>query len=80
MVIIFGNAGFEADAGKTAHELSGRWGGSAGGHLGAPRAEIPLAKIQTEIRSHSDITGFVGRNLGGTPPFGLAQGRERVER
>ncbi|MFP4037529.1 MAG: DHH family phosphoesterase [Desulfobacteraceae bacterium] len=48
LIIIFRNAGFRRDAGKTAQKVFGKWGG-AGGHRNAARAEIPLHHLdQTE--------------------------------
>jgi len=53
LIVILRNAGFRGDAGKTAQRLFGGWGGSAGGHKTAARAEIPLKRLvgETEDRS-----------------------------
>ncbi len=48
LIVILRNAGFRGDAGKTAQKLFGPWGGSAGGHKSAARAEIPLKNIVGE--------------------------------
>jgi len=45
LIVVLRNAGFRGDAGKTAQKLFGEWGGSAGGHKSAARAEIPLKKL-----------------------------------
>jgi nanoRNase/pAp phosphatase (c-di-AMP/oligoRNAs hydrolase) len=45
LIVIFRNAGFRLDAGKTAQRLFGKWG-SAGGHQSAARAEIPIGEIK----------------------------------
>jgi hypothetical protein len=44
-VIIMQYVGFRQDAGKTAEKLFGKWG-TAGGHKGAARAEVPLVKVR----------------------------------
>jgi nanoRNase/pAp phosphatase (c-di-AMP/oligoRNAs hydrolase) len=49
LVVILRNAGFRGDAGKTAQKLFEPWGGLAGGHKSAARAEIPLKNIVDEI-------------------------------
>lgn len=58
LIIIFRNAGFRLDAGKTAKRLFGKWG-SAGGHRSAARAEIPFHEIKPEPRNASDAEQFV---------------------
>ena len=58
LIIIFRNAGFRLDAGKTAQRLFGQWG-SAGGHRSAARAEIPLQEIKPAFRTASDAKQFV---------------------
>ena len=63
LVLIFRNATFRGNAGNMAKKLFGRWGGNAGGHAAAARAEIPLSMIRTEIKGRADLAGFVKRNL-----------------
>ncbi len=58
LIIIFRNAGFRLDAGKTAHELFGHWG-SAGGHKGAARAEIPIHEVPLEVDNIVECEQFV---------------------
>jgi nanoRNase/pAp phosphatase (c-di-AMP/oligoRNAs hydrolase) len=58
LVVIFRNAGFRRNAGKMAEKLFGDIG-SAGGHQGAARAEVPLANIGTRLRSESDYRDFL---------------------
>jgi hypothetical protein len=41
LIVIWRNAGFHGDAGKTAKALFEGWEGSVGGHRNAARAEIP---------------------------------------
>lgn len=53
LIVILRNAGFRGDAGKTAQRLFGGWGGSAGGHKTAARAEIPLKNLVGEIEDRS---------------------------
>jgi nanoRNase/pAp phosphatase (c-di-AMP/oligoRNAs hydrolase) len=48
LIVILRNARFRGDAGKTAQKLFGAWGGFAGGHKSAARAEIPLKNIVDE--------------------------------
>jgi nanoRNase/pAp phosphatase (c-di-AMP/oligoRNAs hydrolase) len=45
LVIIMRYVGFRQDAGKTAEKLFGKWG-TAGGHKGAARAEVPLVRVR----------------------------------
>ncbi|MBI5601969.1 MAG: DHH family phosphoesterase [Deltaproteobacteria bacterium] len=59
LIIIFRNAGFRGDAGKTAQRLFGGWGASAGGHKDSARAEIPMAGLLKEMKSESDSGQFV---------------------
>lgn len=59
LIIIFRNAGFRGDAGKTAQRLFGGWGASAGGHKDSARAEIPMAALLKEMKSESDLGQFV---------------------
>jgi len=63
LVIILRNATFRGNAGNTAKKLFGHWGGSAGGHAAAARAEIPLSMIGTEMKGISDLARFVRQNL-----------------
>jgi nanoRNase/pAp phosphatase (c-di-AMP/oligoRNAs hydrolase) len=58
LIIIFRNAGFRLDAGKTAQRLFGKWG-FAGGHRSAARAEIPLQEIKSGVSNGSDTKQFV---------------------
>jgi nanoRNase/pAp phosphatase (c-di-AMP/oligoRNAs hydrolase) len=58
LIIIFRNAGFRLDAGKTAQRLFGNWG-SAGGHKSAARAEIPLHEIKPRLHNGSESKQFV---------------------
>ena len=58
VVIIFRNAGFRLDAGKTAEKMFGQWG-SAGGHRSAARAEIPLQNIKKEAASVEKVESFI---------------------
>ncbi len=58
LIIIFRNAGFHLDAGKTVQQLFGEWG-SAGGHKNAARAEIPLREIRPGLNSTSESKQFV---------------------
>ena len=53
LIVILRNAGFRGDAGKTAKHLFGEWGGSAGGHKTAARAEIPLKNLLGETGDRS---------------------------
>lgn len=58
LLIIFRNAGFRLDAGKTAQRLFGEWG-SAGGHSSAARAEIPVHEIMPDPNDIFDFRQFV---------------------
>jgi nanoRNase/pAp phosphatase (c-di-AMP/oligoRNAs hydrolase) len=58
LVVIFRNAGFRRNAGKVAADIFGDMG-SAGGHRGAARAEVPLANIDAKLRSESDYRDFL---------------------
>jgi nanoRNase/pAp phosphatase (c-di-AMP/oligoRNAs hydrolase) len=62
LIIIFRNAGFRLDAGKTAQKLFGRWG-SAGGHRSAARAEISLEKIHEYTKNQAHLGQFVLKNV-----------------
>jgi nanoRNase/pAp phosphatase (c-di-AMP/oligoRNAs hydrolase) len=64
LIIILRNAGFRSDAGKTAEKLFGRWGGVAGGHKTAARAEVPLNAVLGEnARDASNLEQFVLKSL-----------------
>jgi nanoRNase/pAp phosphatase (c-di-AMP/oligoRNAs hydrolase) len=63
LIVILRNAGFRGDAGKTAVKLFGPAGGSAGGHKGAARAEVPLAGIMKQNKGRSDPGLFVQKAL-----------------
>jgi nanoRNase/pAp phosphatase (c-di-AMP/oligoRNAs hydrolase) len=54
-VVILRNAGFRGNAGKIAQRLFGGWGGTAGGHSGAARAEIPLGEIPGAENGTADM-------------------------
>lgn len=58
LIVIFRNAGFRLDAGKTAQRLFGEWG-SAGGHKSAARAEIPVHEIAPDSDPAPDLKQFV---------------------
>jgi nanoRNase/pAp phosphatase (c-di-AMP/oligoRNAs hydrolase) len=58
LIVIFRNAGFRLDAGKTAQKLFGRWG-SAGGHISAARAEVPIHEIGPENKETLDLKQFI---------------------
>lgn len=49
LIVIFRNAGFRLNAGKVAQKMFSQLG-SAGGHKDTARAEIPIHKIQNEIK------------------------------
>ncbi len=55
LIVILRNAGFRGNAGKTAKKLFEPWGGSAGGHKSAARAEIPIAEIESRIDGPDDL-------------------------
>ncbi|HDG96932.1 MAG TPA: exopolyphosphatase [Desulfobacterales bacterium] len=58
LIVIFRNAGFRGNAGKVAEKIFGHMGGSAGGHKGAARAEIPLEIIKKQTKG-GDIERFL---------------------
>ena len=58
LIIIFRNAGFRLDAGKTAEKLFGFYG-MAGGHKSAARAEIHLDQISDEVKGEEGHAQFV---------------------
>ncbi len=63
LVVILRNAGFRGNAGKTAKKLFEPWGGSAGGHRSAARAEIPIQAIAPKIDSCEDWDSMVVKKL-----------------
>jgi len=63
LIVILRNAGFRGDAGKTAQRLFSPWGGSAGGHKTAARAEIPLKNMMGDTRDRSLPNRLVLREL-----------------
>jgi len=63
LVVILRNAGFRGDAGKTAQKLFGPWGGFAGGHKSAARAEIPLKNIIGETGDTSRLNRLILKKL-----------------
>lgn len=58
VIIIIRNAGFRLNAGKVAQRLFGQLG-SAGGHKGAARVEIPLAVLEKEAGGPRKISDFI---------------------
>ena len=65
LVVIFRNASFQGDAGKTARNIFSSWKGSAGGHRNAARAEIPLENILDDPVDQSGLETFVKNILKG---------------
>ena len=63
LVVIFRNASFQGDAGKTAHKIFSPWRGSAGGHRHAARAEIPLESLGDDIGDESELACFVKNTI-----------------
>jgi len=59
LIVILRNAGFRDDAGKAAQKMFGGWGGTAGGHRAAARAEIPLENILKAARGPAGLEEFV---------------------
>ncbi|MCJ7687397.1 MAG: DHH family phosphoesterase, partial [Desulfobacteraceae bacterium] len=59
LIVILRNVGFRGDAGKTAQELFEPWGGLAGGHKSAARAEIPLKNIVDAIDDTPQLNRLV---------------------
>jgi nanoRNase/pAp phosphatase (c-di-AMP/oligoRNAs hydrolase) len=55
LIVILRNAGFRGNAGKTAKKLFEPWGGAAGGHKSAARAEIPIKEIESRIDRPDDL-------------------------
>lgn len=71
LIFILRNASFRGNAGKTAKKLFEPWGGSAGGHRSAARAEIPLKDIESKIDSRNDLDKMILKKLKSlkhTPP------------
>ncbi|RLC28198.1 MAG: exopolyphosphatase [Deltaproteobacteria bacterium] len=64
LVVIMRYAGFRKDAGKMAQRLFTQWGGSAGGHKGAARAEIPVAGLPPRARNPEGLGDFVLKTIG----------------
>ena len=63
LIFILRNAGFRGNAGKTAKKLFEPWGGSAGGHKSAARAEIPLKEIESKIGARNDLNKMILEKL-----------------
>jgi nanoRNase/pAp phosphatase (c-di-AMP/oligoRNAs hydrolase) len=63
LIVILRNAGFRGNAGKAAQRLFGQWGGFAGGHRSAARAEIPLENMSKDLTEGSGLGKFVAENL-----------------
>ncbi|EFK06764.1 DHHA1 domain protein [delta proteobacterium NaphS2] len=63
LIVILRNAGFRGDAGKTAKKLFEPWGGSAGGHKSAARAEIPIKEIASAVGSCSKLDEMILEKL-----------------
>jgi len=63
LIFILRNAGFRGNAGKTAKKLFEPWGGSAGGHKSAARAEIPLKAIESKINSRNGLDYMILKKL-----------------
>jgi len=63
LIFILRNASFRGNAGKTAKKLFETWGGSAGGHRSAARAEIPLKEIEPKIDNRNDLDEMILEKL-----------------
>jgi len=63
LIVILRNASFRGNAGKTAKKLFEPWGGSAGGHKSAARAEIPIKAITPQIDNCEDWDSMVLKKL-----------------
>ena len=63
LIVILRNAGYRGNAGKTAKKLFGPWGGSAGGHKSAARAEIPLKEIAALKDTETDLDQMILETL-----------------
>mgnify|MGYP001114196327 CR=1 FL=1 len=62
LIVIFRNAGFRRDAGKTAQKLFQEWG-NAGGHRSAARAEISLQNLGISGDQDEAIRQFVRERI-----------------
>jgi nanoRNase/pAp phosphatase (c-di-AMP/oligoRNAs hydrolase) len=62
LIVIFRNVGFRRDVGKLAKEMFDHVG-SAGGHKGMARAEIPLEQIKTNAKKVTDREQYVINRL-----------------
>jgi nanoRNase/pAp phosphatase (c-di-AMP/oligoRNAs hydrolase) len=56
LIVIFRNAGFRLDAGKMAQKL---FGGNAGGHVHAARAEVLLHDLFPDMKDLSEVQRFL---------------------
>jgi len=65
LIVILRYAGFRKDAGKTARRIFGEWGGSAGGHKGAARAEIPVEELPAGSGEPGGIENLILKALEG---------------
>ncbi|HDZ90998.1 MAG TPA: exopolyphosphatase [Deltaproteobacteria bacterium] len=65
LIVILRNAGFRSDAGRTVQRLFGSWGGLAGGHKSAARAEIPLEDIADKMGDLSLLNRRIMEKLKG---------------
>ena len=80
LIFILRNAGFRGNAGKTAKKLFEPWGGSAGGHRSAARAEIPLKEIESRIGNQNNLDKLILEKLmnfkrkNSQPKMGLPKG------
>lgn len=80
LIFILRNAGFRGNAGKTAKKLFEPWGGSAGGHRSAARAEIPLKEIESRIDNQNNLDKLILEKLmnfkrkNSQPKMGLPKG------
>jgi len=63
LIVILRNAALRGNAGKTAKKLFEPWGGSAGGHRSAARAEIPIQQITARIDNCKDWDSMVIKKL-----------------
>lgn len=63
LVVIFRNAGFRGNAGKVAQKVFGIFGGSAGGHKGAARAEISIDEITASTKKPLELGTFVRKQV-----------------
>jgi len=63
LIFILRNASFRGNAGKTAKKLFEPWGGSAGGHKSAARAEIPIKDITPQIDNRNNLDNMILEKL-----------------